>query len=105
MHYLEHARHKFLKAEGIDFAEWVAKGIHFVIFRVELDFRKPLRSGDRFWVGINMERISRLRFGLLQDVYRLPDNEPILNARVVGTVMNDHGRPKLPRELEAIMPK
>ena len=102
-HYLEHARHVFLKQQGIDFAAWEEKGITLVVIRIEMDFLYPLRSGDRFVVGINPERVSRLRFGFLQDIYRLPDEKPVLKSRVIGTALNQKGRPFLPAELEALL--
>ena len=73
LNYLEHARHLFLRQQGIDFQAWVDKGIALVVIRIEIDYLWSLRSGDQFRIGINTERISRLRFGMLQDVYRLPD--------------------------------
>ena len=103
LHYLERARHSFLKSRGIDYAAWAQKGIHMVVIRIEIDYIYPLRSGDKFFVGVVAERISRLRFGLTQDIYRLPDNQPILRAKVVGTALNDKGRPKLPMELEELI--
>lgn len=99
-HYLEHARHLFLKKQGIGFAELERRGITLVVVRIEMDFLYPLRSGDKFFVGLNTERISRLRFGFLQDIYRLPDEKPILAAKVVGTALNEQGRPRLPKEIE-----
>lgn len=102
-HYLEHARHKFLKSQGINFPEWASRGVHLVVIRIEMDFLHPLRSGDRFTVAINTERVSRLRFGILQDIYLLPDETPVLRARVIGTAINERGRPSLPRELEALI--
>jgi acyl-CoA thioester hydrolase len=102
-HYLEHARHKFLKSQGINFPEWANRGVHLVVIRIEMDFLHPLRSGDRFTVAINTERISRLRFGILQDIYLLPDKTPVLRGRVIGTAINERGRPSLPRELEALI--
>jgi acyl-CoA thioester hydrolase len=104
-HYLEHARHIFLKSQGIDFADWVRRGISLVVVRMELDYLYPLRSGDRFFVGLNTERVSRLRFGLNQDIHRLPDEKPVLRARVIATAINASGRPKLPAELEALFEK
>ena len=101
--YLEHARHKFLKSRGIRYADWAQRGIHLVITRIEIDYVYPLRSGDKFIVGVNTERISRLRFGMYQDIFRLPDNQPILHAKVVGTAVNEKGRPKLPKELEELL--
>ena len=102
-HYLEHARHMFLKSQGIDFQAWVQRGISLIVIRIEMDFLWPLRSGDRFIVALNTERVSRLRFGLLQDIYRLPDEKPVLRARVIGSAVNAQGRPQLPPELAALI--
>lgn len=101
-HYLEHARHMFLKSQGLDFAELESRGITLVVIRLEMDFLYPLKSGDKFFVGLNTERVSRLRFGFLQDIYRLPDERPVLTAKVVGTALNEKGRPRLPKELEEL---
>ena len=83
------------------FTEFIA-GI-FSDVRIELDFLYSLRSGDRFFVGINTERISRLRFGFHQDIYRLPDDKPILREIVIGTAVNDRGKPMMPKELERLL--
>ena len=98
--YLEHTRHEFLKTLGIDFAEVTRRKIHLVVIRSELDYKHPLRSGDSFWVGLNLQQVSRIRFEFLQDLYRYPDNLLILNASIIGTGMNEKGRPKLPPEIE-----
>jgi acyl-CoA thioester hydrolase len=101
--YLEHTRHEFLKSIGIDFASLTQRGIILVVVRIEIDFLYPLRSGDRFWVGLNMERISRVRFGFHQDIFRLPDDKPIIRAKVIGTALNEKGRPNLPTEIESLL--
>lgn len=100
--YLEHTRHVFLKQQGIDFVELSRSGIDLVVIRVEIDYRYPLRPADKFYVGLNFERVSRLRFGFLQDIFRLPDERPILKAKIIGTSLNEAGRPYLPKEVEAI---
>jgi acyl-CoA thioester hydrolase len=98
-HYLEHSRHKFLLHNGIDFTSLAEGGINLVVVRIEIDYLYPLRSGDRFFVGLNFERVSRLRFGFLQDIYRLPDNKQIVKAKVIGTSLNENGRPFMPEAL------
>lgn len=98
--YLEHVRHLYLKSIGIDFAEYTKNGIHLVVVRAELDYKSPLTSGDRFLVGLNVLRDSRLRFAFHQTIRRLPDQKPILAARIIGTALNARGRPFLPVELE-----
>ena len=128
-HYLEHTRHVFLKQQGIDarihtvgcighcYAEPYViidhpdSGFPPILYaevnpgkaRVEMDYLYPLRSGDQFYVGLNLERVSRVRFGFLQDIFRLPDGKPILKAKVIGTALNEVGRPCLPRELEELI--
>jgi len=105
LNYIEHARHEFLKSKDIDFAQLADQGIYLVVLRVELDYLYSLRSGERFYVGTNIERISRLRFGFFQDIYRLPDEKPVLKAKVIGTAVNESGKPMLPKELAQILVK
>jgi len=70
--HLEHARHVFLKEQGVDFAALTKRDIHMVAIRVALDYLHPLRSGDTFFVGVNIERASRLRFCFFQDIWWCP---------------------------------
>src|SRR5512141_636358 len=70
--YLEHARHEYLKGIGIDFAALAAAGVNLVVVRVELDYKYPLRSGDAFVVEVHPERISPVRIGFRQTIWRLP---------------------------------
>lgn len=100
--YLEHTRHIFLKERGLDFVELSRHGIDLVVIRVEIDYLYSLRPADRFYVGLNFERVSRLRFGFRQDIFRLPDEKPILQANVIGTSLNEAGRPFLPKELAGL---
>jgi len=102
INYLEHARHGFLKHKGFDFAELTKSGIQLVVFRIEADYLFPLKSGDKFIVTASAERISKLRFGIIQDIFKLPDNKTILKARVFGTSLNAQGRPKYYEEVERL---
>lgn len=94
--YLEHARHEFLQARGIDFAAFAAEGINLVVIRAELDYKLPLRSGDHFRVTTRVERLSPVRFAFQQQVLRLPDEKPAVSGRILGTALNRRGRPQLP---------
>lgn len=100
--YLEHTRHVFLKSRGLDFAELARQGVNLVVVRIELDYLHPLQSGDRFRVSLNTERVSRLRFGIRQEIHRLPDEKPVLRAWVVATAVRD-GRPIVPPDLDRLL--
>ena len=102
-HYLEHTRHIFLKQNGIDFVALSKRGINLVVVRVEIDYLYPLRFDDHFTVSAAMERLSRIRFGFQQAIHRLPDEKPILQAKVIATAVNEAGRPFFPKELETLV--
>ncbi len=97
--YLEHTRHCYIKSIGLDFVELKEKGINLMVKRVEIDYQAPLKSGDKFISSLRMERISPLRFGFVQHIYRQPDNKLMIKALVIGTAVNKRGRPELPEEL------
>lgn len=91
--YLEHTRHEFLLSRNMDFAALTQQGVFLVVSRIEVDYRRPLRSGDSFWVGLNFERRGRLRFEFQQDIYRQHDNMLMINARVTACATDPDGRP------------
>ena len=91
--YLEHARHEFLLSKGINFAELATNKINLVVIRAELDYRDSLRSGDSFEVCSNIQQISKVRFEFLQNIYRIADSKQMLQAKIIGTSLNERGRP------------
>jgi len=101
--YLEHCRHEFIKTLGLDFAELTARGLNLVVIKAELEYKRSLRSGDRFWVGLILEKISPLRYRFRQDIYLEPDNQLVLKAWITGTGVNAKGRPQLPQEIRAAL--
>lgn len=104
--YLEHTRHEYLKSVGLDFAEFTERGIHLVVVRAELDYKTPLKSGDSFKVTLRAERESRIRFAFYQDIYKIDASSEVLslNGKIIGTAINQEGRPFLPPELDIIFP-
>ena len=100
--YLEHARHEFLQERGINFAAVTAGGIHLIVIRAELDYRQSLKSGDEFTVCSNVQRQTKLRFEFLQDIFRSSDARLVLQARIIGTSLNENGRPFVAEELSQL---
>ena len=100
-HYLEHTRHQFLKSQGLDFAQITQAGINLVVTRIEVDYLAPLKSGDTFRVELKAERVSRLRFGFVQHIYR-DDGKLMLRAKVTGTGVDRAGQIGLPPDIEGL---
>ncbi len=101
--YLEHARHEFLLAKGIDFASVTAAGINLVVIRAELDYLRPLGSGDEFEVHSRVERLSRLKLAFRQNIIRLSDNRQMLAGLIIATAVNERGKPFFPEFLNVLL--
>jgi acyl-CoA thioester hydrolase len=100
--YLEHARHELMLDSGINFAELAKNNINLVVVRAELDYKFPLQSGEGFWVGTNIQQASKVRFEFLQDIYRSTDDKLIVKGKIIGTAVNERGRPFVPEDIAAL---
>ena len=115
LHYVEHCRHEYAKQIGLDVVALAKQGINLVVIRAELDYKHPLRSGDTFVVGTNLERVSRIRLAFQHTIYR-PNREHeregggydperdtlIAQARILVTAMNERGRPFWPEQVHSL---
>jgi acyl-CoA thioester hydrolase len=97
-HYLEHARHEFLISKGVSFVQLHMEGIDLVVTKVEINYKYPLKSRDRFFVKLNIQREGNARLVFNQDIYRIPDNKHIVTAKITG-VATKKGKPVPPGTL------
>ncbi|MCH4896518.1 MAG: acyl-CoA thioesterase [Marinifilaceae bacterium] len=81
--YLEHARHKFLHAIGLDFADLFAKGIKTVVAKVEINYKQSLLPSDKFVVRINCVK-EGIKYVFYQDIYRKSDNKLCIVGKVTA---------------------
>jgi len=93
--YLEHARHQFLIAMGINFNELHKNGVDAVVHKIELEYKRPLVGDDSFIVSTRIQKKGHVRYIFEQDIYRKPDRELMLKG-VVTSVFMSNGRPIRP---------
>ena len=89
-HYTEHTRHEFLLSKGVSFARLHDEGVDCVVARINMAFKVPLRSGDEFICGLNMQK-EGIKYVFYQDIYRASDMKLVLKAQV-DTVCIVNGR-------------
>lgn len=94
-HYLEHTRHEFLIAAGSDFAGLNKEGIKPVVYRIEIDYKYSLKSGDDFISVLNFEKQGNLKLIFNQEIYRKPDKKLIVKAKVI-VVVSENSKPVKP---------
>ena len=101
--YLEHGRHEYLIERGLDFAQITQAGVHLVVVRAELDYKKPLKTGFRFKVISHLERVSRLKFAFKQKILSPDEKQVYLEAVIFCVSLNKDGRPSSFKDLEALL--
>lgn len=89
-HFMEHSRHELLDSLGVNFGKLHEDGIDAMVAKITIEYKIPLRSGDKFVVGINMERKGP-KIIFYQDIYRLPDGK-LCTKGTVETICVENGR-------------
>jgi acyl-CoA thioester hydrolase len=101
-HYLEHTRHEFLLSRGVSFAALHEEGTDLIVTRVEIDYKFPLKSRDRFVVRLSLRKEGNLRLIFEQDIFRLQDEKLIVQAKVTGVAIRN-GRPFSPKPVLTLL--
>ena len=89
-HYMEHSRHELLDKLGVNFGKLHEDGIDAMVAKITIEYKLPLRSGDRFVVGINLERQGP-KIVFYQDIYRLSDGK-LCTKGMVESICVENGR-------------
>ena len=89
-HYMEHSRHEFLASLGVNFGKLHEDGIDAMVAKITIEYKVPLRSGDRFVVGINIQR-QGAKIVFFQDIYRLSDGK-LCTKGAVESICVENGR-------------
>lgn len=89
-HYMEHARHEFLETLGVNFGKLHEDGIDAMVAKITIEYKLPLRSGDKFVIGINLQR-QGAKIVFTQDIYRLSDGK-LCTKGIVETICLENGR-------------
>lgn len=89
-HYMEHSRHELLERLGVNFGKLHEDGIDAMVAKITIEYKIPLRSGDKFIVGINLERKGP-RIVFYQDIYRVSDGK-LCTKGIVETICVENGR-------------
>lgn len=86
--YLEHTRHEFLGANGIDFINLHSQGIDPVVARIDIQFKTPLRGSEEFVCKLSIKK-DGIKYVFLQDIFRLSDGALSVRAKVETVCLID----------------
>ncbi len=89
-HYLEHTRHEFLLTHNVSFAQLHDEGIDVVVARVDIAYKHPLKSGDKFTSKLALAH-EGIKYTFYQYIYRLPDMQLCVRAKT-DCVASENGK-------------
>jgi 4-hydroxybenzoyl-CoA thioesterase len=90
-HYFHQAFEEwFRQALGVSYPDLVLKeGIGFPSVRVETEFLKPLRYGDRAHIEIEVLEVGRRSLTLRYELTRMPDGVPSARATITTAAIDN----------------
>lgn len=101
LNYLEFARFEALRNGGFPYEEIISRGWGVYVVRVEVDYLKEARLGERLRVRTWAEGYKRSSMALAQQVVRDADpSVEVLRARVTAVWVGTDRRPmRVPEEI------
>ena len=102
--FMAHARHKHLKALGIDFAKTHNEGHDLVLAEAIIKYRTPLRSGDEYTVTSKLVPQGKIRAIMDQEVIRKSDKKVCaIGIFTVTSISTKTLRPEFPESLKLLL--
>lgn len=99
LHYLEYARHEYLKAVGFDYADAVKSGFGLYVTRIEIDYKRSAMLDDVLTVESRPVKRGAVS-GVMDQLIRCGESA-VAQARVSWAFVDATGRPsRIPPELD-----
>lgn len=100
LRYFERARTEFFRTRGIEVAEYMDRGILFVVARLEVDYRHPSRYNDLLRVDTRIGETGRASFTFVHRIIHSISGRLSVEAVVKMVCVDSGGKPRrLPPEV------
>ncbi len=92
MNYMEHARHLALKELGLNFVELHMQGFDLVLAKSEINFKKSLKSQDKFTIFTKFRMEGNFRIICEQEIISWEKALIVKATHIVTSVANSNSQ-------------
>jgi acyl-CoA thioester hydrolase len=102
--YMAHARHKFAESINIDFVEMAQSNQNLFLISSHIDFKYPLKSGDKFFIETVIIPEGKIRFAFEQVVKKMDGTIVAKGLNICVCIdENNRRRPYLPKKIADLL--
>jgi len=92
-HYFEHARHRFLLQNAIDFAQLAQQNINLMVNHIEISYKASLKAHDIFIVTVEPMQISKLKVCFKQTIFLADSMKLMAIANTTVVTVGENSKP------------
>ena len=92
-HYFEHARHRFLLENDIDFSRLAQQGINLMVSKIEIEYLASIVAHDTFYVTVEVKAESKIRYQFIQKIFNTESHGLVAHAKTTVVTVGDNQKP------------
>ncbi|MDA3807679.1 MAG: acyl-CoA thioesterase [Thiomicrorhabdus sp.] len=89
-HYFEHARHRFLLENDIDFSALAQQNINLMVSKIEIEYLGSIVAHDQFYVTVKVMTESKVRYQFVQEIHKQNNDELLAIAKTTVVTVGDN---------------
>ena len=104
--YYELARIEYLRRRGLNYASWVAMGMHLPVISISSEFKSPAYLDDLLRVEARLSVLSRVKVGFEYRVRRMTDDGLVqiaTGSTLLACVGDDHRPLRMSKDAEKLL--